>query len=171
MEQHMGAQRPPRSFARAHFPLSRVGVPFGHELLDHGDDFSDVGGGARFDIGFRDAKRRDVLGVFRGEAMGKLIDRLAGLRGGGVDLVVHVGDVANVFHLRIVHAQEPHENVEGHRWHGIADVRQVVDGGAAYIDAYFIRPQRNKELLAARLRVVEVDFHDVVRSQVGKPGA
>ena len=77
--------------------VRRIGVAIGDQLLDYRDHLGDVLSGARLHVGRQAAQRGDVLlkdavCLFRQLANGD-----ATLGGAGVDLVVHVGDVADIF--------------------------------------------------------------------------
>ena len=99
-----------------HMAFGGIGVARGDQPLDHRDHLRDVFGGARLDIGRQRAERRHV-GVKRGRgARGQRRDRLAVGARRGDDLVLDVGDVADVDDvLRAVFvAQHPVEHVEHH---------------------------------------------------------
>ena len=159
MEQHMGAV--PGVFARLgpDGALGRIGVSAGDERFDHADDLGDVFRCPGLDVGIGDAERFDVAPVFGGVGVGQFGDGAAGLPGGGVDLVVHVGDVADVFDVAVRDPQQPHQHVEDDRRQRIADVDEAVDRRPADVDAHRVRLQRLETLLGARLRVVKADFH------------
>src|SRR5438874_2229597 len=77
-------------------PLGGIGVPRRNQPLDQGDHLRDVGGGAGLDIGRQRAERRHV-GVELGRgAPGQRVDCLTGLARGGDDLVLDIGDVADL---------------------------------------------------------------------------
>ena len=89
--------------------MAAVDQPF-----DDGDHLGDVRGGARLHVGRQGAECGHVgVEIGRG-AGGDGGDRLAGFGGAGVDLVVHVGDVADIGDARIEPAQQPGQHVEHH---------------------------------------------------------
>ena len=108
------------------------------ELLDERDHLLDVFGGARLYTRRQAAERRGIGVELRRGLLGQFADRDALLRGARVDLVVDVGDVADVNHvLRPIDvAQKPEEHVEGHRRPAIADMGEIVDRRAADIHAH-----------------------------------
>ena len=160
VEQHVGTEVGLfGGIVAAHRPLCHVGVLLADQVLDHGDDLVDVGGRAGRHVRRRHPQGGDVFVVVGGEALGQAVYRLAGLPGRGIDLVVHIGDVAHVLDLRIGDPQQAHENIESDRRHAVADMRQVVDRGTADVDAHFVRMQRHEGLFAAGAGVVQVDSH------------
>ena len=97
-----------------HVALRGVGVAAGDQCLDDRDHFRHVGGGARLDVGWCVADGRHV-GVEVGcGAGGQRADGLAGVGGACGDLVVHVGDVADVGDAGVERAQQPCDHVEHH---------------------------------------------------------
>ena len=92
--------------------------------------------------------------------------------GARVDLVVDVGDVANVENvIRAVDmAQKPKEDVEDDNRASVADVRVVVDGRAADVEPDRLRVDRREGLLAACQRVVKTKRHRPLRGLIGRRG-
>jgi len=88
-------------------------------------------------------------------------DRLAGLLGGGDDLVVNIGDIARVgdVALAIDMAQQPIEHVEDHHWPRIADMGEVIDRRPADIEPDVFRVDRREGFLGAAQGVVERQAH------------
>ena len=72
-----------------------------------------------------------------------------------VDLVVDVGDVADIGDARIEPAQQPRQHVEDHHRARVADMRQVVDRRAAHIHAHVLGIERLEPLLPAGQAVVQ----------------
>ncbi len=95
---------------------------------------------------------------FSGGAGGQRRDGFPGFGGPRVDLVVHVGEVPDVGDVGIEVAQQAHHHVECREGADIAEMRQVIDRGAADIDADMGRISGGKELPAAGLAVVEVEI-------------
>ena len=127
--------------------------------LDHRDDFVDVVRCARLHRGQQIAERPNVLVVRHREAFGEIGDRFAGFERRFVDLVVDVGDVAGVPHLRIHGRQQPVQHVEHHRRPAIADVHQVVDGRTADVHRHAVGVERLERLFAPGEGVVQRDVH------------
>jgi hypothetical protein len=113
-----------------------------------------VRGGPGLDGGAPHADRRHVLVVGVRELLRDFGDRHAQPRGGFVDLVVDVGDVAGVYDLRVVQLQQTVQQVEYDRRAGIADMRVVVDRRPAYVHGHAVRVERLEHLFFSRQRVV-----------------
>ena len=81
----------------------------------------------------------------------------AALGGARVDLVVDVGDVADIGHMlrAIEMAQQAEQNVEDDERPRIADMGAVIDRRAADIHAHIGRIERHKGVFAAGQRIVE----------------
>ena len=156
-----------------HMPLGGIGVLRRNQPLDQGDHLRDVGGGAGLDIGRQGAERRHI-GVKLGRgAPGQRVDCLTGLARGGDDLVLDIGDVADIADvIRAVSvAQHAIQQIEGNDRAAIADMRQVIDGRAADIHPDQPRIDRLERLLAAGQRVVKDKRHQAVSLWDGLSGA
>jgi hypothetical protein len=138
--------------------LGHIGVAVGDETLDQRLHLRDMLGRTRLDRRRQHAERRDVRVELLQRAFGDLADRHAALRRAGIDLVVHVGDVADIGDvLRPVEvAQKPEQQVEDDDRARVADMRVVVDRRPADIHPYVRRIDRDEVLLRPRLRVVEL---------------
>jgi hypothetical protein len=79
----------------------------------------------------------------------------------GVDLVVHVRDVARIddVGLAIGVAQEAEQHIEGDDRAGVADMDVVVDGGSADIHRHPGRIGRSERPLLAAHSVVQDQVH------------
>ncbi len=88
-------------------------------------------------------------------------DRLAALQRAGVDLVVDVGDVPHIGHVRVQPPQQPREHVIDDHRPGIAEMREVVDRRPADIHAHMLGIDRREPLLAARQAVVKKKLRHV----------
>src|SRR2546421_9154203 len=75
------------------------------------------------------------MAAFVDEMLRELPRVLAALEGTADDLVVYVGPVADERHFPTRPPQEPHHDVEGGQHPRMADVREVVDGDPAHVDA------------------------------------
>ena len=143
--------------------LGDIGDAAGDQPLDHRPHRVDILGGARL-VGRREAAERgDILvelPLRRFRHFGdRLVERESGkvAGGAGVDLVVDVGDVARVDDVvrPINVAQEPEQNVEHDHRPRVADMGEIVDGGAADVHSHRLRVDRLKILLGAGERIVE----------------
>ena len=76
--------------------LGHIGVTAGDQPFDHCGHLRNILGRPRLDIGRQSAERRHVLVKSRRRARRQRGDRLVVLAGGGVDLVLDVGDVAHI---------------------------------------------------------------------------
>ena len=97
-----------------HVAFGDIGVAAGDQALDHRDHLRDMLGRPRLDIGRQAAQCGHVV-VKRGDgAFGQRGDRLAILAGGVDDLVVDIGDVADIADvvLAVDVAQHPIKHVE-----------------------------------------------------------
>ena len=101
--------------------------------------------------------------VFVGDLADRLVQRQLGiiLRRPGVDLVVDVGDVADIGDVvrPIDMAQQPVQHVEHDDRPGIADMGEVVDRRPAHIHPHIGGIERTERLLLAGERVVKLK-HD-----------
>ena len=115
--------------------LGLVGDVLRGEILDERDHLGDVVGGVGYDFGSFDVERGHVLeeGVF--EALGVDADGLVGERGVADDLVIHIGDVHDVADVEAELAQGAAEEIDVEEGAEVADVAEVVDGGAAGVHA------------------------------------
>ena len=104
------------------------------------------------------AQRRHIGVELRRRALRQLADGDAFLGRARVDLVVHVGDVANIGDVigPINSAQKPEEHVEDDHGPGVADMREIVHGRAAYIHAHGLRIERLERFFASRAGVVKL---------------
>ena len=144
-----------------HVALGGIGMPIGDELLDHGDDLRHVRGHFRLDVRRHHAQRGHVFTVGGGEAVGDGADRHL-LARGGVDLVVHVGDVAGVAQCAETAPQQVGQHPEHHRATGVADVHVVVDRRAAHIQGRTGRVERDERFELASQVVVQAQGHGAV---------
>ncbi len=143
--------------------LGDVGKAAMHQPLDDLAHFGDVLGSARLDGGPQRAERIDVLVelLFRQlrDLADRLVERQAGkiARGAIVDLVVDVGDVANISHVRgaVEVPQQPEQHVEHDDRARIADMGEVVDRRSADIHAHVRGIERRERPLLLRQRIVE----------------
>ena len=144
--------------------LGGIGRALGHQIGDHRQHLGDMVGGAGREGRRQGAQGRRVLRIDLCVAVGDGLDRRALGGGLGVDLVIHVGDVARIDHRlgAVEMAQQAKQHVEDHHRPAVADVDRIIDGGPAYIHRHPVRIPRNEgPLLAA---------HGVVQRQVHRQG-
>ena len=144
-----------RRHAEQHMTLGRIGVSAIDQRLDHVDHIADEFGRTRLVIRRQRAKRRHILMETFNRIVAQPVDTDAALGRTGDDLVVDIGDVPDIGHLRIEPPQQPHKNVEHHDGTGVADMNPVIDRRPAGIDPHMRRIQRDKVLFAAGQRVVK----------------
>ncbi len=131
--------------------------------VDQRDDLIDVVGGARLAVDRQDAERGLVF-MHRGdEAVGQRREGFTIFGGTGEDLVIQIGDVANVAHLITDAAQVTHDHIKGHHHPGMAQMTVVIDGHAADIEADLARLQWLERLFVPAQRVVEGEVHRLAR--------
>ncbi len=147
--------------AEQRMPLGGVGVARGDQPLDQRDHLLDVFGGARLDVGRQVAEHRHVGVKLCRRARRHLVDRLAAGARRGHDLVLDIGDVADIGDVvrAVFVAQHAVEQVEGDDRASIADVGLVVDRRAADIHPDPLGIERRERLLAVGQRIVEDERH------------
>ncbi|MGY3459809.1 hypothetical protein ACVWW5_005259 [Bradyrhizobium sp. LM3.4] len=158
--------------------LGDIGKAAGDQPFDDLAHFGDMLGRARLDARPQRAERIDV-GVklpagLLGDFPDRFVQRQAGeiARGAVVDLVVDVGDVADIFDvgLAIEMAQQPKQHVEHDHGPRVADMGEVIDGRSADIHADVLRIERHEAALFPAQRIVEAQFHmDTRRLLAGRP--
>ena len=101
-------------------------------------------GRARLDRRRQAAERLGVLVKDRGHLVGQDADIDAALRGPRIDLVVDVGDVADIGHVvrAIAMPQQTEQHVEDDQHPPVADVEMIVDRRAAGIEPH-VRADRS----------------------------
>ena len=105
------------------------------ELLGHLDDGLDVGRDLRRDVDGEDAERVHVFVERVGEARGERERVFAKLVRPRDDLVVDVGEVADVGDLVAAGLQVARDDVEADVDPRVSDVRVVIDRDAAHVEA------------------------------------
>ena len=104
-----------------------------YKLLGEVDDPLDVLGGARLDVRAQDVQRVEILVHLGDELLSQGLGAHPALVGAADDLVVDVGDVADVGHVVAAVAQVPDDDVEVDERARMPDVAQVVHGHSAYV--------------------------------------
>ena len=143
-----------------------VGVPGGDDLLDQRHDLLDVAADRWLHVGFDVAQRGHVVVEGLDEARRERQRILAALGGAVDDLVVHVGEVADVAHLVASCTQVADHDVEGHVAARVAHVAVVIDRGPADVDPDLPLLVGSKLDLVPLRCVVEPD-HGVASSGLG----
>jgi hypothetical protein len=139
-------------------------VAAGDQVLDHGDHLRDEGRRPRLLRGRQGAQRAHVVVVPADRLLGALADQLLQAAGvarllpgerRGVDLVVHVREVADIGDviLAVDVAEQAEQDVEDHDGPRVAEVRAVVDGGAADIHPH-VRGSSGRSSSLRRVRVL-----------------
>ncbi len=144
-----------------------IGKSVGDQLFDQCPHLGDMLGRARLDRRPQGPERVDVLakllfGQFRNLA-DRLVQRQPGKipRGALIDLVVDVGDVANVGDvvLAIEMPQQPKQHIEHDDRARIADMGEVVDRRPADIHAHVFGIERHERPLLPGQRIVQTQLH------------
>ena len=137
----------------------------GRATLDQGRDLGlhglDVLGGLRLQRRAQRAERAHILVIGGQIPLGDDADVDALVGRLGVDLVVHVGDVARIDHRvgAIEVAQQTEQHVEHHHRPGVADMGVAVDRGAADIHRHPPLIARDEVALFAAHGVVKAKVH------------
>ncbi len=150
-----------------HMVFGNVGEAAGDELLDDRPHLRNVFGRARLHRRRQATERGHVVLILLIGLLGDLADRLvqrqAGkvARGARVDLVVDVGDVADIRHVlgAVVMAQHAEQQVEHDRGAAVADMGEVVDRRPAGIHADVGGIERHEGPLFPGERIVEAQLH------------
>ena len=136
--------------AEQHMPLSHIGMAFFDQQRDHGNHLVNEGGGTRLMV----RRQRPQCGYIAVKAGDRIVTQLPDINiafsGTGDDLVINIGDVAHIGHLRIVMTQQTHQHVKYDNRPRIADMNAVIDRWPAGIDAHILCIQRDKRLFLAR---------------------
>ena len=143
--------------AEVHAAVGRVGVVGADELADEVDDLGDGLGGPGLDVRARDPEPVGVHDVGGGVLLGH--GRRVPPLGIGLvdDLVVHVGDVGDQRDVEAAVREPGAQDGEGDVGARVADVHQVVDRGAAAVDAGLAGVAGLERLLLLGQRVEEAD--------------
>ena len=152
--------------AEQHMALGLVGMAARDQRRDHLHHLRNVVRRAGRVVRLEGAEQRHVLDEPPLGLFGDLRDLPPRLPRPGVDLVVHVGEVAHIGDAfwAVDAAQKPVQRVEHHHGPGVAEMCPVVDGRTADVHAHVVRIEGIERLLAPRLRVVEHDRGHLVLS-------
>src|SRR5262245_54387922 len=105
------------------------------------------------------ADGRHVLAIHDGHAAREIERRLSVLLRTIENLLVDVGDVADVRDLETIAAKDAYQDVERDGAPSVPRVRHVVHRRSAAVDTDLARCRRNEGLRAACEGVVEADLH------------
>ena len=133
-----------------------VGEAARDERLDHADDLVHVARGARFLVGPQHAELVRVLVHGGDEAAGERIDGFLVFIRALDDLVVDVGNVADVRDRQSARAQVAHHHVEHHQHARMPEVAVVVHGHAAHVHAHLAGLDRRERFLFPAQGVVDM---------------
>lgn len=122
--------------------VRHVGVLFLQQGFDQGDDFTNVLGGAGFDVRAQHAEGVEVLVHVADQTFGEIVAGDLGLGGALDDLVIHVGDVAHIGEIVTGVTQVAGHHVEGDEGAAVADMTVIVDSDATHIHAHLARVDR-----------------------------
>ncbi len=130
----------PAVHGEKHVSLGLIGMALLDEYLDHRDHLRDILRRPRHVVGLERDKLAHVLEKPLGRLCRDLADRAAALGGAGVDLVIHVGEIAHIGHVigAVDMPQQPVEDIEHHDGPRIAQMRPVIDRGPADIHAHIV---------------------------------
>ena len=115
-------------------------------------------------VGAQHAERIKVLMHGRDKALGQLADGLVVVDRTLDDLVVDVGDVADISQRIAARTQPARHHIEDQHHAGMTDVAVVINRDAADIHAHTARIDRLESFLAAGKRVMDAEH-------VGRRGA
>ena len=151
---------------KQHMAFSFIGMAARDQARDEIDDFRDMLGHFRGNIGRRAANRCHILGIGSGKAGGDRVNRGA-LRGGAcVDLVINIGDVARIADAGKTPPQQAHQHIKHHRRARIAEMRVIIDCRPADIDRHMIGIGRSEGLARAAQGVVKYEVAHLLRSDL-----
>ena len=144
-----------------HVPFGGIGVAPLDQLADHGQHLGDVRRGPGLEGGRKAVQGGHIVIVDLRKPLGDHRDVHPLLHRRGVDLVVHVGDVAGVDHVlgAIEPAQQAERQVEHHRGPGVADMGVVPHGGAADIERHPVRVAGLERALLAGEGILDHEGH------------
>ena len=138
-------------------------MPIGDELFDHRYHLCDMVRRARLDRRRQAAERLGVLVKDRRHLVGQHADIDAALRRPRVDLVVDVGDVADIGDMLRPKfmPQQTEQHVEDDQHAAVADVQMIVNRRAAGIEADIRGINRREIFFPAGERIIEPQRHGV----------
>ena len=128
-----------------------------YEGFDHVNDLFNMISDPRLGVGLGDVQRCHILMVSSCETFSDYAYLLARFDGCRIDLVVNVGDVAYIGHVRIEQTQQPCEYVKNYSRSRVTNVRKVVHRWPTHVHPDTVRMQCFQLLLAASQTVIQND--------------
>ena len=125
--------------------------------FDHANDLFNMVGDPRLRVRLGSVQCCHILMVGSRETFSDHADRLAGFDRCRIDLVVNVGDVAYIGHVRIEQMQQPCEYIKNNSRPGVTNVRKVVHRWPTHVHPDTVREQCFQLLLAASQTVIQKD--------------
>ena len=160
-------QAPPRERAvsrigvhvKQHMAFGLISMALIDQALDHRYHLPDIPGRAWLMGGAQRPERVHILVIPVDGLIGDLANIPPRLGGLGVYLVIHIGEIAHIGHMRLTvnMAQQPVKHIKHHHRAGIADMGAVINRGAADIHADIPGVDRHKFFFAADFGVGELD--------------
>ena len=151
-----------------HMALGLIGVALLDQALDHHHHRADVIRRARLVIGAQRAERIHIGVIPADGLLGALLDQifqgsrracLFPAQRGGVDLVIHIGEIAHIGDVirPVDMAQQTVEHIKHHHGPRIAQMRAVIDGRPTEIHPHIFGVQRRERAFFARFGVGQLD--------------
>jgi len=146
---------------KEHVIFGNIGIAGFHQPFGECLHLVDMLSRARLDGRRQAAESRHILLEILVSLVSNFADRNPALGGARIDLVVDVGDVADIgdMFLAVDMTQQAKQHVEYDDGARIADMGKVVDGRSAHIHAYASGIDRRECPLLACQRIVEPEFH------------
>ena len=138
--------------------VRHISVAVVDQLLDHLQHAADLLSGLGMHCGGAHVQGFHILFAFRDVALGNHVGVHAFLDGLLDDFVVHIGEVADIIHFIPPVFKIAAHRIEHDHGAGVADVDQVVYGGAAYIHFYLARGDGDKFFLFLCESIVNLHF-------------
>ena len=153
-----------------HMAIGGIGMASSNQLFDDAQHLRNMLGGTRRHAGRQVAQGGDIFFIDARGFLGQGPDGDAALGGARVDLVVHVGDVADIGDMRVAIdvAQQPEQHIEDDHGPRIADMGEVVNRGAADIHAHVLRIDRRELVFGLGQGVEEAQGHRTARKRRGR---
>mmetsp|Transcript_26884 Transcript_26884/g.48654 ORF Transcript_26884/g.48654 Transcript_26884/m.48654 type:complete len:376 (+) Transcript_26884:1851-2978(+) len=160
---------------KQHMPLVLVSIAIRDQPGNHRHHLRDILRRARLVIGPHRPQRVHIRMIPGDGLIGALGDqvfkasRSAGLltlQRGGVDLVIHIGEIADIGHVIVTigMAQQTVQHIKHQHGPRVAQMRPIVNCGATQIHPHIVRVDRHKRFFAAVKAVVEGNRHIMARA-------
>ena len=138
------------------------------QLADQVEHFRHELSGARLVVRAQDAERIGIFMHEGDETVGQLLDRFAIFDGTPDDLVIDVGNVADVGHVVTAGLEPAIDHVEDDHDAGVPEVAVVINRHAAHVHAYLARFDGREKLLFPFQGVMDFEHRRGI-SQRGQP--